>query len=65
MEAAQRRLTHSRLGTILDKVLLRKEQRKAEKSVPGGRSADDPPTVYLYEGYQSTPSECKLWVFTP
>ena len=24
--------------------------------VVGGHSADDPPTVYLYEGYQSAPS---------
>jgi hypothetical protein len=33
--------------------------------VVGGHSADDPPTVYLYEGYENAPSECKLWVFTP
>ncbi len=29
----------------------------------GGHSENDPPKVYLYEGYEGDQKSCKLWVF--
>lgn len=33
--------------------------------VSKGYPVQDPPKVYLYEGYEGLPSECRLWIFTP